>query len=184
MVDVLARNWGWVALRGIAALLFGLATLVVPEISVVVLTYLFGAFALAYGLFTVVAAAVNRRDEPQGAVLLISGVFSIGFGVLAFVLPGTMAPAVHYLVAGWSLLIGLVEIAVAVPLRQNAEARWLLLMAGTLSVGFGLLLIVFPRVDELALTLWIGAYAGIFGLMMVLLALALRRQAPVVEGPT
>lgn len=176
MVDVLARNWGWVALRGGAALLFGLVTLVVPETSLAVLNYLFGAFALAYGLFTLIATVANRRDDPQGGTLLIGGVLGVGFGVFAFVQPGIAAPALHYFVAAWCVLIGLVEIAAAIQVRREAREGWLLLMAGALSVGFGLLLLLFPSVDELALALWIGAYGVVFGLLMVLLALALRQR--------
>ena len=137
MVDVLARNWGWVALRGGAALLFGLVTLVVPDTSLDVLSYLFGAFVLAYGLFTIIATVANRRADPQGGTLLIGAVLGIGLGVFAFVQPSIAAPALHYFVASWCVLIGLVEIAAAIQVRREAREGWLLLMAGALSVGSG-----------------------------------------------
>ena len=73
MTDVLVRNWGWVALRGGMALLFGLVTFAVAEIALPVLNALFGAFALAFGLVTLVAAA-KRRDSPRWGRLLIGGI--------------------------------------------------------------------------------------------------------------
>lgn len=183
MIDVLVRNWGWIALRGGVALLFGLVTFVVPEVTLAVLNALFGAFALAFGLATIVAAVANRQDSPQWGTLLVGGVLSLGFGILALVQPGITGPALHYFVAGWSILVGLAEVAASMRLRREAGEGWLLLMAGVLSVGFGLLLLLFPSVDTGALTLWIGAYAVVFGLLLVVLALALRRLRHVQPAP-
>ncbi len=175
MIDLLARNWGWIALRGGVALLFGLVTFVVPEITLDVLNVLFGVFVLAFGLFTLAAVVANRRDSPQWGTLLLGGVLSVGFGVLALVQPGVTGPALHYFVAGWSILVGAAEVAASIRLRRDAGEGWLLLMAGVLSIGFGLLLLLFPSVETAALALWIGAYAVVFGLLMVVLALGLRR---------
>jgi uncharacterized membrane protein HdeD (DUF308 family) len=63
MIDALARNWWMLALRGLAALVFGLLTVLNPAITLGVLVLLFGAYALVYGLFTIFAAIVNRRGE-------------------------------------------------------------------------------------------------------------------------
>ena len=57
---VLARNWGAIAVRGIAAILFGLLTFVLPGVTLAALVLLFGAYALVDGLFNVIAA-VRRR---------------------------------------------------------------------------------------------------------------------------
>ena len=53
---VLARNWGAIAVRGIAAILFGLLTFVLPGVTLAALVLLFGAYALVDGLFNVIAA--------------------------------------------------------------------------------------------------------------------------------
>lgn len=73
MVDMLARNWGWIAARGVAALVFGILTLVNPLISLAVLVLLFGILALVDGVFTALAAVANRREDPYWASLLVSG---------------------------------------------------------------------------------------------------------------
>ena len=62
MMEVLARNWALVVLRGAAAVLFGLVTLLAPAISLAVLVFFFGAYALADGIFTAIAAVANRRN--------------------------------------------------------------------------------------------------------------------------
>lgn len=49
MINAVARNWWTLALRGLAAILFGLATFVWPGISLFVLVLLFGGYAFVDG---------------------------------------------------------------------------------------------------------------------------------------
>jgi uncharacterized membrane protein HdeD (DUF308 family) len=174
MVDVLARNWGWVALRGVAALLFGLLTLLNPGITLAVLVLFFGAYALADGVLRVFSAIANRRGEPHWVALLVGGLASIVVGVGTFLMPGVTAIVLLYFIAAWAIVTGAAEIATAIRLRKVMTGEWLLALAGVLSVLFGVLLIARPGVGALAVVLWIGAYAIVFGIMLIALALRLR----------
>jgi uncharacterized membrane protein HdeD (DUF308 family) len=61
---LLARNWGAIAVRGIAAILFGLLTFAVPALTLAALVLLFGAYALVDGIFNVIAAIRRRAAGP------------------------------------------------------------------------------------------------------------------------
>ena len=66
MRDILVRNWWAIALRGLFAVLFGIAAFVWPGLTLAVLVILWGAYALADGIFNLVAAfraAQQRFDE-------------------------------------------------------------------------------------------------------------------------
>lgn len=52
--------------------------------------------------------------------------------------------------------------------------EWLLIVAGVLSVLFGLYLYLFPGPGALAVVVWIGAYAIVLGVLLIALALRLR----------
>ncbi len=82
MVYVLAGRWWAVLLRGLVALLFGILTFVWPVISLTALVFLFGAYALANGLFTVVAAFEAPQSYRHWWALLLEGVFGVAAGVL------------------------------------------------------------------------------------------------------
>lgn len=174
-MDILARNWGWIALRGVVALVFGLLTLFDPAISLAALILVFGAYALADGVFTVIAAIANRRGEPHWATLLISGVAGIGAGLITFFMPHLTALVLLYFIAAWAFITGLAGIMAAIRLRKVITGEWLLALAGVLSMLFGLLLVARPGVGALAVVLWIGAYATILGVMLIALAFRLRR---------
>ncbi len=68
---ILARNWWALAIRGLAAIVFGIAAFVVPNITLVVLVALFGAYALVDGLFAVVAAVQAAERHARWWPLLV-----------------------------------------------------------------------------------------------------------------
>jgi uncharacterized membrane protein HdeD (DUF308 family) len=85
-----------------------------------------------------------------------------------------MALALDYVIAAWALLTGVLEIAAALRLRREVDGEWLLVLVGIFSVLFGLALAVWPRAGALAVVRLIGAYALIFGVLLLALALRLR----------
>ncbi len=173
-MDLLARNWGWMMLRGVAALIFGLLTLFNPGITLVVLVIFFGAYAIVDGIFAIITALVHRREERHSVALLINGLISLAVGIATFVWPGITAFVLLYLIAAWALITGVMEIVTAIRLREVIRGEWLLVLAGVLSILFGILLFFRPGAGALAVVLWIGAYAMVFGILLIALAFRLR----------
>jgi uncharacterized membrane protein HdeD (DUF308 family) len=176
---LLARNWWAFVLRGLFAILFGLLTFFMPHMALITLIYIFGLYALADGIFDLVAAfsSTGGAAGQRWWALLIEGLLSIAAGVLAFVLPGLTAVVLLYLIAAWAILTGVLEISAAIRLRKQITGEWLLALAGVASILFGALLFIHPGVGALAVVLWIGAYALFFGVLMVALGLRLRSWA-------
>lgn len=174
MPELLARNWGMVVLRGVAAVLFGLLILFVPAITFAVLIFYFGALALIDGIATVVAAATNRVGAERRGWYFVSGVLGIIAGLVTFFWPGVTALALLYVIAIWAIVMGAGEIAAAVRLRQVIEGEWVLMLAGVISVVFGILIAIFPGAGALALVLWIGWFALVVGILRIILGLRLR----------
>jgi len=172
--DSLARNWWAVLLRGIAGVLFGIITFVAPGISLATLVLVYGAYALVDGVFAVVSAVRRHGSTDRWWVMLIEGIAGIAAGLVTFFWPGITALALLYLIAVWSLLTGVMEVIAAVRLRKIIAGEWLLALSGVLSIGFGVLLALFPAPGALAVLLWIGAYAIVFGCLLVALGLRLR----------
>lgn len=174
MLNLLARNWGWVMLRGVAALIFGLLTLFNPKLSLVALVILFGAYAVVDGVTTIVSAIANRHGERHWVALLLNGVVSLAIGIVTFLWPGITAFALLFLIAAWAVITGVTEIVTAIRLRSVIRNEWLLILAGALSVLFGIVLFMAPGAGALAVVLWIGAYAVVFGILLIILAFRLR----------
>ena len=63
LVNTLSRYWWMLLLRGVAWVLFGLAVMFQPGISLVTLTLMFGVFALIDGVGHIVSAIGGRQDS-------------------------------------------------------------------------------------------------------------------------
>jgi uncharacterized membrane protein HdeD (DUF308 family) len=173
-MEVLARNWWALALRGLFAVLFGLAVFIWPGLTLLALVALFAAYALVDGVFSLVAAVRAAGRQARWWPLLLEGVLGIAAGVVTFLWPNITALALLYLIAAWAIVTGVFEIVAAVRLRREIEGELLLGLAGLASVIFGILLILFPGAGALAVLWLIGAYAIGFGILLIFLGFRLR----------
>jgi uncharacterized membrane protein HdeD (DUF308 family) len=181
MLHTLVRNWWALALRGLVAVLFGLLTFLLPGITLVTLVLLFGAYSLVDGLCNVIAFF---RVASHHWALLIEGVIGIIAGILTFAWPAITAIVLLYLIAFWAIFTGVFEIIAGIRLRKAITNEWLLLVMGVLSLLFGVLILFAPGVGALAIVLWIGAYALVFGIFMLALAFRLRGHQRLMVQPT
>src|SRR5262245_37570804 len=164
MAEELARYWWLLAIRGAAAVIFGLLALIWPGITLTALVLLFGAYALVDGVFAVASAIMGNRDPANRRWWhAVEGVVAIVAGILTFIWPGITALALLFLIAAWALITGAIEIFLAIRLRRELEREWMLALAGVASVLFGLVLAIFPGSGALALVWLIGVYAIVFG---------------------
>lgn len=176
MAEQLARNWGWVALRGVLALSFGLVTLLTPAISLAALTFYFGAFALVDGGSAIATAVTRRRQEPRWAALLVGGILGVAIGVVTFVLPGMTALLLLYIIAAWALVTGVSHIATAIRLRRTIHSELLLIITGVLWIVLSALLVMLPAPGVFTLLVWIGAFSTVAGILLLGLAFRLWRR--------
>jgi len=123
MVTRLTRKWWLLALRGMVAVLFGLAALVWPGATLTALVLLFGAYALVDGLLALIVSLLDRYEFDHGWVLLLKGLAGIATGVLIFLWPSVTAQALVYLIAAWAILTGALEAVTAVDLRNVVEGE-------------------------------------------------------------
>jgi uncharacterized membrane protein HdeD (DUF308 family) len=181
MKHMLITNWDLALLRGIMAILFGIATLVLPGGTLIVLVVLFGAYALIGGIITTVMAIKDRKVQSDWWLWLLQGLVSIGAGVVTFVWPGITAMGLLYLIVAWAIANGILEIMLAIELRKVIKGEWLLVLDGILSVAFGVVCMFLPAAGALSILGLIGIYAIVYGASMVVLALRLRKVESKVE---
>ncbi|HBP0462817.1 TPA: DUF308 domain-containing protein, partial [Pseudomonas aeruginosa] len=81
------------------------------------------------------------------------------------------------IIAGWALAMGIFQIVAAIRLRKSIQNEWWMILSGAISVLFGVLMIANPGAGALAVVWVIGAYAVFFGVLLVMLALRLRKTS-------
>jgi len=169
LLDAFAKNWWVLLIRGILAVLFGVMAFTLPGLTLVTLVLLYGVYALADGL-----TALWVGGQARAWWFMLLGILGVIVGVFTFIYPGITAVALLYLIAAWAIVRGVFEIVTAIQLRKEISNEWMLIIAGILSVLFGVALVAKPAAGALAVVWIIGGYAFIFGLMIIVLAFRLR----------
>jgi uncharacterized membrane protein HdeD (DUF308 family) len=169
------RDWWLIAIRGFAAILFGLSAFAWPGLTLELLVLLFAIYVLVDGVLSVVAFLRRPAQSPS---MLVGGIVSIIAGVVALIFPGMAALSVVILIAAWAILTGVAEILLTFRLHERLTVELLWVLAGLASIVFGIALIVFPAAGALALIWFIGAWALFFGVLLVILGFSLRAATP------
>jgi uncharacterized membrane protein HdeD (DUF308 family) len=179
MLELLARNWAWVLVRGVFTIVFGAMAVFWPEITLLALVILFGAYAVVDGITAIVMGA--RRSSGRG-ILIVMGVLGVVAGLIALFWPGISALALLYLIAIWAIVIGVGSIVSGFGLSRDAGGRWLFIISGLAGVVLGILLLANPDEGAVALVVTIGFFALIWGFFTVFTAVRLRRLAKELEA--
>ena len=171
-----APSWWVLVLRGLVAILFGLAALFWPGLILAVLIVFFGLYALVDGILAIIAALRSSGRGMRRPLLLIEGIIGILFGILALFLPGLTALTLVYFVAFWAILSGIARIVMAVMLRREIENEWSIALSGVLSVILGIVLLFLPGAGLLAYTWLVGILALAVGIVLIYYAFRVRGQ--------
>ncbi|MGE3148612.1 MAG: HdeD family acid-resistance protein [Pseudorhodoplanes sp.] len=177
MRQVLARNWWALALRGVLGILFGVIAFAWTGATMLSLVLLFSAYMLVDGVFAIIAAVRAAQASERWGLLALEGVADIATGVIAFVWPGITLFVFIIMIAVWALISGGLMLGAAFRL-DAAHGRWWLVLGGIASIIYGAALLVAPMIGAVVLTWWIGAYAIVFGVSLLILAFQLRSKKP------
>jgi len=157
------------------AILFGLITFFWPNLTLLLLILTFGAYAIFDGVFAMLSGLVSSKYSPRWWVFLLEGVVSVAAGVFAIMRPGLTGFVLVTLIAVWAILTGAFELGAAICLWREITNEWMLALGGFVSIVLGVLLFFQPATGGLVITLMIGAYALIFGILLVGLGFRLRK---------
>jgi uncharacterized membrane protein HdeD (DUF308 family) len=175
MLNLLARNWWLIEIRGVAAVAFGVLAFLWPGLTLVVLVTLFAAYMLIDGIALLVSL---RRAEPATTghrlTVALMGILGVAIGIATIFVPGITALALLYLVAFWAITLGATQVVAAIRLRREISGELWLVIGGIVTVLFGAYLVIFPGAGLLSLVWLVGIWAIVFGITSMVVAWRLR----------
>jgi uncharacterized membrane protein HdeD (DUF308 family) len=102
MADTQLTKMRWaLGLNGLLAIAFGVVILAWPGISLYALTILFGAYALATGVISLVSAFSSAGAGERGW-LVFSGLLGVAVGVMVLLWTSMSALALLYVIGAYS----------------------------------------------------------------------------------
>ncbi len=171
---IVAVSWLSLLIRGLVALALGALLTIWRDVSLYHLTLLFFGYTMVDGVANLAGAITAEQLHERRRPLFFEAAVGIVAGLVAVMWSGLTAIGLVYIIAAWGLVTGALEIAAGLRLRKEVRGEWLLLLSGIASIALGLLIVAVPLVGVSAIAFWLGAYAFVFGALLVALAFRLR----------
>jgi len=184
MSVTLAKNWWSLVIRGLTAIVLAAIAVLWSDITTSQLVLVFFAYAMIDGLVGIAGAVRAAEQHERWGSLLVDGLVDIAAAVIAVGWRGISNLSLLYVIAAWAIGSGASEIAAALRLRKSGLGDWLLVSSGIASFLLGILLIALSLATPLSIAYWLGAYAFVFGALLIALGLRLRSWMHTVRSGT
>ncbi len=157
---------GLAILTGLVAIALGILLLAMPKASLTTVIWLFGLMVIAYGVLRALAGLMGRMESRSAGVA--GGLLAVIAGVLIIAWPGLTALTLLYIIAGWAVVMGVVDIFGGFVGEKSGGARLWSVITGVVSVAFGIALFVWPATGALAILWLIGIYLIVSGVLTMI----------------
>lgn len=172
----LTGQWWVLTVQGIAAVLFGIAAVFWPGMTLVSFIYLFGLYLLVAGVVSLLSGlfSVNKRGTWVLSSLL--GLVMLGIGVYLLRHLDTSFAVLVTLVGSALVVWGVVEVVVALSRTDAlATSKTMALMAGVVAVVAGVVMFFQPAASGVAFVWVVGLFALINGPLWIALSVDVKR---------
>lgn len=181
MLELLARRWQLIVLRGVVAVLFGIVAIAWPEITVLSLAILFGVYTLLDGVTSITMGFGHNSTDR--VYLITLGVLGVVAGLISLIWPAITVIVLLLIIAVWAIVAGVMQIAAAIRLRKVIRNEWFLALSGAVALVLGLLLIVQPGEGAIALLVAIATFALVWGITLIVLGFRIRSLRGATAAP-
>lgn len=168
ILRAMARHWWAFALRGAAAIIFGILTFMNPGLSIFVLLAFLAAWMAVEGGTTIWQAIAGKG--PHGVWTWIDGLLSLAAAVALLLAPGFSVFVFVLVAGGFAVAVGVARIVLAFRVSDV-----LLGVLGAVTVLFGAILLTQPGAGLIAIAWIIALEAIVMGVVLLALAFRLKR---------
>ena len=168
-------------LLGVLAIVVGIIAIAWPQVTIYALVILFAVYAFIDAGLQAMRAFGSRAAGPVLGHLLLA-LIALAAGVIALVWPGPTALVLVLVVGIWAFIGGVFEIFAAFQSGQTAGTRALFIVAGLVSILFGVVLLAHPDVGAVTLALLFGLFTLIYGFSQITMGIELRHASKTVDS--
>lgn len=182
LLSQLSRSWWLFLIRGLVAILFGALALLRPGLTMEALLIYIGAWFLVDGVVKIFGAFSSSTPKDDKWLLGLTGLLGVLLGFLTFTSPLATGLAILMFIAAWAIVTGGFEIYTALKLRHEIEGEWVLVLIGLISIVFGIYCVYAPLVSGIGITMVLGIFAIVIGIVNIVFAFKLKGLAARVQG--
>jgi uncharacterized membrane protein HdeD (DUF308 family) len=174
LINSLSRRWWVFVVRGILAILFGVAAWAWPGLTLTTLVWFAGFWLVFDGIVGIVSTFLNRDRFERIWPLILLFIAGIGFGIFIMAYPNISVVWLIVTIGLYAIISGVFGIVQAIQLRKEIDNEWWLVGFGVISILFGLAMVVFPGAGALSLIWVIATYAIMIGIAEIFFGFRIR----------
>jgi uncharacterized membrane protein HdeD (DUF308 family) len=176
------KIWIFAIIRGVLAIIFGLIAFFGPVATAIALAIVIAVFAIVAGVFDIIEA-IRHRGSSSMVLRIVLGAVSILFGILVLVWPGISLAILVITVGVWAIITGILQIMSSIRHRTVPDSGWVWgLIGGAVTILFGVLVLIWPATGLVTIIWIIGIWAVVWGIILILLGVQLRKAAGTYEA--
>ncbi|MDY0199703.1 MAG: DUF308 domain-containing protein [Tenuifilaceae bacterium] len=157
-------KWSLSSLNGMLMVIFGLVSILMPELAIAVLAIYFAITIMLGGLILSIFTLKHKASLPNWKARLTEGLLSVVLGLVILIKPQSAAAFLVYVMGLWAFFIGVVFIVSYFRRKTPDLVGAFNLIAGVVSVVLGLIIVFNPFESSRFLVILIGIYALAFGI--------------------
>ena len=176
------KNWWFLTVNGIIALLFGAILLLYTPDSIKDFITYFGIIVLAAGLVLLITVLVKLKKDRGVILLMVQSVTSIGLGIFLWLSKDHSEMIFQILIGVWAIILGIMQLVILVNVRQNLTNKNVFLFNGLMTIALGVIMFFFPLNFPVFMIKIIGVLAIFLGFILIYLSFIIRKVAKVDES--
>lgn len=176
------KNWWFLVINGVIAILLGIFLLFFDKDQIQVLMIYIGIGILVVGAILLFTAIRNIKINKHASMLLWESILTLVIGLIMVLFPTFSLKFFLIIIGVWAVIIGIVQLAILVHIKEKLKSKNVLLINGLLTIVLGVLLFFDPITTAGFLLKILGAFAVIFGILMIYFGFVLKTVKEVVDG--
>lgn len=170
----LSDLWWLILLRGFFLILFGLAAIAWPGMTLATLALIFALYIIVAGVINIVTGVLSGEALRYWFLILLLGVIEIGVGVYTLRSPGVTLGALVLLIGGMFTVRGVLQVIAGFDEAYSDSYKRLHIIAGVLAIIAGIITLRYPASAGLIFTWVLGVYALVAGAIWIALSVTVR----------
>jgi uncharacterized membrane protein HdeD (DUF308 family) len=169
------RNWWFLTLSGITAILFGLLLLFFTKEFIQTAIFYFGLLILITGLILLLTTFYYVKKNKNVNMIIIQTIATIAIGLIIMVFPQKSLELFLMVVGLWCMIIGILQLVILLFIRKILDNWPVLLVNGLLTIILGIIIFFHPFEISDAIGKLVAIFSIVFGIAMIYLSFVIRR---------
>lgn len=176
------KNWWFLVVNGLIAILFGIFLLFFDKDMIQILMIYIGIGVIVMGAVLLLAAIRNIKADKQAGMLLFESILILIIGLILILFPSFSLKFFLIIIGVWAIILGIVQLAILINIKEKIASKNILLFNGALTIVLGVMLFFDPITTAGFLLKILGVLAIIFGILMIYFGFVLKTIKMALEG--